>query len=33
MRLHFFDPGSGARLPVDAEDRDAAPAEELATAP
>jgi multiple sugar transport system ATP-binding protein len=32
-RLHFFDLGSGARLPVDAEDRDAAPAEELATAP
>ena len=32
-RLHFFDPRSGARLPVDAEDREAAPAEELAAAP
>jgi multiple sugar transport system ATP-binding protein len=32
-RLHFFDPRTGARLSVDAEDRDAAPAEELATAP
>ncbi len=32
-RLHFFDPLSGARLPFAAEDRDAAPAEELAAAP
>ena len=32
-RLHFFDSLSGARLPVAAEDRDAAPAEELAAAP
>ena len=32
-RLHFFDPRTGARLLVDAEDRDVAPAEELATAP
>jgi multiple sugar transport system ATP-binding protein len=32
-RLHFFDPATGARLPVEAESRDAAPAEELATAP
>jgi multiple sugar transport system ATP-binding protein len=32
-RLHFFDPRTGARLPVAAEGRDAAPAEELAAAP
>jgi multiple sugar transport system ATP-binding protein len=32
-RLHFFDTSNGARLPVAAEDRDAAPAEELAAAP
>ena len=32
-RLHFFDPATGVRLPVEAESRDAAPAEELATAP
>jgi multiple sugar transport system ATP-binding protein len=32
-RLHFFDPATGARLPVEAEAGDPAPAEELATAP
>jgi multiple sugar transport system ATP-binding protein len=32
-RLHFFETQSGARLPVEAESEDAAPAEELAAAP
>jgi multiple sugar transport system ATP-binding protein len=32
-RLHFFDPASGARIPVEAESAEPAPAEELATAP
>jgi multiple sugar transport system ATP-binding protein len=32
-RLHFFDPANGARIPLEAESKEPAPTEELATAP